>query len=156
METKYPVAGLKNAIVSDLAWLSGKWYGERQGEPVEEYWSDVAVGTLMGMFRWIRAGQVWFYELITIEQEAEGVVMRIKHFDPPLKGWEEKDESVTFLLVSLRESEAVFLKRNDEKRLWLIYSLESRGTLVSYFEREEEDHKPEEEFRYHRMEARNP
>ena len=38
--------------------------------------------TIIAMYRGIRNGRPTLYELLAIEQEGEGVVLRIKHFAP--------------------------------------------------------------------------
>jgi len=39
---------------------------------------------MVGVFRWIPGDQVHFYEFVTIEQEAEEWVLRIRYFNPGL------------------------------------------------------------------------
>lgn len=90
----------------------------------------------MGMLRWQKDGGVFFHEFLTIERQGEHVLLRIKHFDPDLKGWEEKDEAMKCLLVELRAREAVFLQVNDPGR-WVIYRLETDDRMVSYFEKDD-------------------
>lgn len=148
--SEYPVRPLSPVSVADLAWLHGAWLGRRGGDLVEEHWSDVAGGAMMGMFRWLQAGQVRFYELLTLEQDAELVVMRIKHFHPGLRGWEEKDDAVAFTVVRLDQGEVVLL-REGGTALWLVYRLEGPNALVTYFETEGETHTAEDEFRYTRV-----
>jgi hypothetical protein len=63
---------------------------------------------MMGMFRWIKDGKVWMFELITITAADDGIVLRLKHFDRRLTGWEEKDEALTYPLVRHGPGEAVF------------------------------------------------
>ena len=57
---------------------------------------------------------------------------------------------MAFVLVALGEGEAVFVKRHQTDRRWLIYRLEGGGELVAFFEREGEDTALEEWFRYRR------
>jgi len=63
---------------------------------------------------------VAFYELIAIEREGEGLVMRIKHFNAGLKGWEEKDDCAELDLVEFKGKWAVWSRRGDEAK-WLLY-----------------------------------
>ena len=148
---KYPITIFSGATVNDLAWLAGRWVGERGQDQVEEHWSGVAGQSLMGMFRWLHEGQVRFYELLVVEPEVEGVVLRIKHFDPGLKGWEEKNEVVEFDLVQLTGQEAVFLKRLGDEPLWMLYRREGEDELVTYFEKEGQEVEPVTVFRYSLM-----
>ncbi|MES2302960.1 MAG: DUF6265 family protein, partial [Pseudomonadota bacterium] len=45
-------------------------------------------------------GSVMFYELITIVEERGSLAYRLKHFNPDLTGWGEKDKVVSFPLTS--------------------------------------------------------
>jgi hypothetical protein len=139
------------ASIDSLTWLSGDWHRQRGEDSIYEQWSAPVAGVMLGMFRWVRGGEVWFYELCTVETEGEGLVFRIKHFYPGMKGWEEKDEAVTFDLVSLGDGEAAFFKRGGDKPKWMVYRRVDAGTLVSWFEGEEGTHKEEDEFRYGRQ-----
>jgi len=148
----YPLDALSGITVGQIAWLAGSWKGRTGagGDPVEEHWTEPLARTMVGMFRWIREGNVWFYELISIEEEPDGLICRIKHYNPGMKAWEDKDDAVTFHLSALTESEAIFTKRNAEKSLWMIYRRVDPDTLVSFFERPDSERKPEDDFVYTR------
>lgn len=133
-----PTKGLTGVTPADLAWLTGSWLGRNGEDPVEEHWSPLRGNTLMGMFRWVSDGKVRFYELTAIEQEGEFVFFRIKHFDPGLVGWEEKDRAHQFLLVRLQGTEALFLELERPDARWAVYRREGDDRLVSYFTRENE------------------
>jgi hypothetical protein len=148
--SKYPREGLKGATPADLHWLSGSWMGRHGEDVVEEYWSPLGAGTLMAMLRWQKDGRVFFYELMAIERDAEHLALRIKHFDPGLRGWEEKQEAMECRLVRLRDREAVFLETNEPHR-WVIYRLEADDRLVSYFETDDRPVGPEDLFVYTRQ-----
>jgi len=135
---------------SDLGWLAGRWVGTRAGDEIEEIWSAPAANTLMAMFRWLRDGKVRFFELISLEAAGAGLVLRLKHFDPGLQGWEEKDQAVTFDLVAFSADEAVFFQHSTRKTQWMVYRREGPDGLVAYFEPEGGEHAPEDEFRYQR------
>jgi len=63
---------------------------------------------MMGTFRLMKDDEVQFYEFMVLTREAEGIVMKIKHFTPKLVGWEEKDEAVRFDLEDLEPDRARF------------------------------------------------
>jgi hypothetical protein len=56
---------------------------------------------MMGMYRLVRDGKPVFYELLTVVGENGTLILRLKHFNPDLTGWEEKGETVDFPLVAL-------------------------------------------------------
>lgn len=99
--TKRLTAGATSppATVADMAWLAGRWTGDGLGGQVEEIWSPPQVGAMMGMFRLVREETIVFYELMTLREENGSLVLRVKHFNPDLTGWEEKGETVDFPLV---------------------------------------------------------
>ncbi len=63
---------------------------------------------MMGAFKLSVDDQIRFYEIVTITEEAGSLMLRLKHFDHDLKGWEEKDETVDFPLVKLDHHKAYF------------------------------------------------
>jgi hypothetical protein len=96
------------ATLADIQWLSGRWVGNAFGGIAEEIWSPAQAGSMMGMYRLIRAGKPVFYELLTIVEENGSLVLRLKHFNPDLTGWEEKDKTIDFPFVGLRDGAVHF------------------------------------------------
>lgn len=106
-ETK-PTAVTPSASIDDIAWISGHWQGSAMGGEFEETWNPSFAGTMVGMFKFAKDGQVQFYELLTIVEQDSSLLLRLKHFDKDLNGWEEKDKSVEFPLQSLSDTIAKF------------------------------------------------
>jgi hypothetical protein len=48
----------------------------------------------------IKNGQPVFYQLRTLVEENGSLIMRLKHFNPNMTGWEEKDQTVDFPFVA--------------------------------------------------------
>ncbi len=94
--------------IDDFGWIAGHWGGEAMGGSFEETWNPPMGGTMMGMFKFVQNEQVSFHEILTIVNENDAWLLRLKHFDKKLVGWEEKDESVEFPLISLSDTEAIF------------------------------------------------
>ena len=65
----------------------------------EEVWLPPAGGSMLGVFRLYKGDQVIFYEIMVAVEEEGSVSLKLKHFHPDLKGWEEKDSVVTFPLI---------------------------------------------------------
>lgn len=103
-------AGMQSpkATIREMAWLAGHWQGPALGGISEEFWSDPAGGSMMGMYRLVKDGKVVFYEFLTILEDSGSLVLKLKHFNPDLKGWEEKDETREFPLVKLSNGEIFF------------------------------------------------
>lgn len=89
--------------INDFSWLSGHWIGEGFGGVSEEIWSPPADGTMMGMFRQLNDDKLVFYEFLLLDETG----LRLKHFHPDLKGWETKDEFVTFEMVEYSKKKIV-------------------------------------------------
>jgi hypothetical protein len=137
------------ATTDGLDWLVGRWVGEHETDRIEEWWSDPYGGMMLGMFRWHQAGEPRFYELLTMEPDGDRLVFRIKHFGPGLVGWEEKEDAVTLDLVALRDGEAIFLKRGEER--WMVYQAQPQsGELLVWFDTVSKPREPGDEFRYAR------
>lgn len=86
--------------IDDISWISGHWTGDALGGQFEETWNPPMGGEMLGMFKLVQGGKVAFYELLTIVPSGDSYVLRLKHFSKGLVGWEEKDKSVEFPLIS--------------------------------------------------------
>jgi hypothetical protein len=98
------------ATVDQLAWVTGAWTGKLGDRTVEQHWSAPLAGSIIAMYRSIQGDRPTLYELLAIEQDGDGVVLRIKHFAPGtgLVGQEAKDVSMNHALVRLDGRTAVF------------------------------------------------
>lgn len=132
------------ASISDVHWIQGHWTGEALGGQVEEIWSPPLGESMMGSFKLVQDGKVKFYEIITISEIEQTLIMRLKHFDPQLKGWEEKDETVDFKLVKLSPGKIFFDGLTFER------ISENEMNVYVRFESDEQD--SEGKFNYYRVE----
>ncbi|MHC4599360.1 MAG: DUF6265 family protein [Planctomycetota bacterium] len=146
----HPTDGLSSATLMDLDWLAGSWIGEKDGEPIEEHWSRPAGDALMGMFRWVKEGKVFFYEFMTIDDGEEGLTLRIKHFNPGLIGWEEKDDAFSCVLSQVDAGVAVFAARKEKEPLWLVFEKTEEGLDIT-FDAEGKTPGPANRFRFKRV-----
>jgi len=137
--SRFPTEALADATPAALGWLTGSWVGRNGPDRVEEHWAPLAGNSLVGTFRWVKGDAVHFYELLAVEQDGDGVRLRIKHFDPKLVGWEERERAAEWLLVHLGEREAAFLELDVSAVRWAIYRREGDDRLVSYFASETEE-----------------
>lgn len=97
--------------------MCGHNRGELNGAIIDEHWSEVGGDTMIGMYREIKNGKAQMYEFMTIEQTPSGLVLRLRHFDPGLVGWEEKAQAFSYPLVSWKPNEAVFQRPDKATRL---------------------------------------
>ena len=107
--------GSPKADLSAVAWIAGHWRGEALGGVVEEIWSPPLGGSMMASFKLVVDDQVKFYELETIMQHNDTLILKLKHFTSSLHGWEEKEETVDFKLVKVTDNKVYFDGMTFEK-----------------------------------------
>lgn len=115
------------ARIEDAAWLAGRWVGTGFDGQMEESWSPPVGGQMVGHFRYSIDGQPQFYEMLLMDVIAEGVRMRVKHFNPDATAWEEKERWVTFAPVSVGPDALVFrgltIRSEDDNRIAMMLTL---------------------------------
>jgi hypothetical protein len=139
-----PAPIVNGPLVQDLAFLAGRWRGGVAGGLFDEEWSAPSADTMMGMFRYMENGKVQFYEFMTIEATPAGPVLRLRHFDPGLAAWEEKDAALSYPVVSFTENEVVFA--TPDKSTKLTYRRTQANSLVAILERTGAGHAGKQEF----------
>ncbi len=103
-----PDAKSPRAKIENLAWIAGDWQGEALGGKFEESWNTPSGDSMLGMFKLVNDGKTTFSEHMSILTKDDSLVLRLKHFDGQLRGWEDKDQTVDFPLVKLTDNEAYF------------------------------------------------
>ena len=96
------------ATLGDISWIQGHWQGKAFDGIVEEIWTPPLGGSMMCAFKLVVNDEVRFYEIVTISEEENTLMLRLKHFHKDLKGWEEKDETVDFPLVQVTPDKVYF------------------------------------------------
>jgi hypothetical protein len=99
---------LPDSALKPLAFLSGRWVSQEPNEIQEENWSPVIGGSIIGSFRVIHSGKPVFYEFWAVEIDGNQPVLKLKHFNFGLTGWEEKDASTRMPLTSSDLNDATF------------------------------------------------
>jgi hypothetical protein len=131
------------ADLSAVSWLSGHWRGEAFGGLIEEVWAPALGNSMMGAFKLVVNNEVQFYEIETISEENNTLVFRLKHFHKNLKGWEEKDTTVDFMLVKATKDKVYFngltLEKVSDNEINLYVAIEDNGDTT------------EEKFNYSRV-----
>lgn len=137
----------KTPKVEDLAWMAGRWTGTMGDSPLEEHWSAPAGGTMMGMFRWMKKdGTTSLYEFLTIEPSTQGPVYFMRHFNPGLIGWEEKDAPLRCPLAASGPREATFACEGEPTKL--TFKRTSETTMTVLLERQRDGKASKMEFLY--------
>ncbi len=100
--------------IEDFNWLVGTWTGDGFGGQSEETWSTPVDGTMMGMYRHYKDGKIVFYEFLLLDETG----LKLKHFNPDITSWEEKDDFVSFEMISYTKDKIelkglVFERKSD-------------------------------------------
>ena len=89
------------ARVSDLSWLVGEWTGEGFGAKLHETYSAPIGGQMPGHFYVAKDGKPEMYEFVMIAEVGDSIEYRVRHFNPDMTAWEDKDHFVKFALVEV-------------------------------------------------------
>lgn len=91
------------ATLDDVAWLQGLWIGEGiGGAPALENWLPPTGTTMVGSFVQQEAdGAIMFTEHMYLMEQDGSLVVKLKHFNADLTGWEDAEGMVTFPLVAV-------------------------------------------------------
>jgi hypothetical protein len=134
------------ATIRDVAWLAGRWTGTSADGFSEETWSPPTAGSMVGVYRLVKNGRPVFYELMTFVEDNDSVVLRLKHFDGDLTGWEDKNRSVSFELVATDDTGVRFEG--------LTYQKDGPNRLTVYLAQSDRNGaKTEETFRFTRADS---
>ena len=136
-QAEEPTAASAPPTLDDLAWIAGHWQGEPPGGgQADEIWTPPAAGAMMGSFRWTRGDRVIVYEFLLIEETADGIVLRLRHFNPGSVGWEEKDAPLNFALIEGGQQGVTFQAQTEKGWLRLAMRPAADAGLVVVLERE--------------------
>lgn len=111
--------------------LEGNWRGKIGNDIVDEYWSVTLADSIMGMFRWEKAGKISFYEFVVIDKLTDKIRLKIKHFHANLTGWEERSDFVQYVLHEVTDKRIVFGSDDPNERGQLIYEQPNEDKLIA-------------------------
>ena len=150
--TPAPPAPAK-ATIDQVAWIAGQWTGTLGDRTIEQHWMTPLGGSMVAMYRSIRENKATLYELLAIEQDGEGLVLRIKHFAPGagLVGQEAKDESANHTLVSLENRKAVFEAATATGPVRVTFTSPDAAALEIVVERQRDGKPAATDFNYKRI-----
>lgn len=98
------------ANLGQLSWLVGSWRGTGLGGESHEAWLPAAHDQMAGIFHQSRDGNLLFYEILQFVPRDGSLVLRLKHFNGDLSGWEDNsaESAIEFPLVAIEENAAYF------------------------------------------------
>lgn len=103
------------AKLEELAFLEGHWRGELKSGRMEEYFSSIDAGMIMGMFRMIdHRGQIQVVELELFRQVGDHIEYRFRHFSGELNAWEAPKEPLALRLVEKSDNRWVWMDADPQ------------------------------------------
>lgn len=133
--------------LAGFGFMTGHWRCEIWGGSGEEIWTTPADGSMLGMFRFSKGGKLAFTEFLTFEDTADGPALYMRHFNPLLKAWEDKDGALLWKVAERKANEALFVREGISMR----YTLESADVLVAVLKKTKDGKTEESVFRYLRV-----
>ena len=150
-----PSPSVVKASIADVAWIAGEWAREDDKDRLEETWSRPRGDSMIGMFRWLKDGKVWIYELFTIREERGTLVFRFRHFGNDMSSWEPKSEPLTYQLASFGDDEVVFENPSSDSHRRYTFYRPDLNTLVVRVGALRQGKISSSEFVYHRQRLEN-
>jgi hypothetical protein len=111
--------------IDELSWLEGRWEGEKDGVSMEEEWTSVKGGAMLGLHRDVQGGRMVSYEFLRIQALPEGIV----YFGSPLSA-----PPVSFRLVEWGERRLVFENKRHDFPQRILYWLDRKESLHARIE----------------------
>lgn len=124
------------ATIEQAGWLVGDWVGTGiDGAEAAESWLPPSGDTMVGLFVQEKPdGALMFTEHMYLAEEEGSLVLKLKHFNPDLTGWEEKDGMVRFRLLSIEPCAAFFssltYRCEGEDGLLVAVRMKSEGDAI--------------------------
>jgi Domain of unknown function (DUF6265) len=113
------------AKLDDLAWLEGRWEGEQDGLLMEEHWTSLKGGALLGLHRDVKRGRMVSFEFLRIQATPQGIV----YFASP-----RSQPPVAFALVEAAQKRAVFENKQHDFPQRILYWLDADGAMHARIE----------------------
>ena len=134
-ETRVGDTGFESppATIADAAWLIGQWSGEGiEGAEAHESWLIPSGTTMVGTFVQENAdGVIMFTEHMYLMEQDGSLVVKLKHFNADLTGWEDKEGMVTFRLLAAEPCALYFnaltYRCDGEGRMVVAVRMKSEG-----------------------------
>jgi hypothetical protein len=118
------------ATIQQVAFIAGQWHGTLGDRHIEQHWMAPLGTSMVAAYRNVQGTEPKLYELLVIEQEGDGLMLRIKHFapGPGLAGRQPQGESVNHRLVRVEGQSAVF-EGTGENPARVTFTRKSAGAL---------------------------
>lgn len=129
--------------IEDLSWLSGDWETAPGPMQIDEHWTVVRAGSMMGTSRAVARGKTVFFEYLRIEARGNDIFY-VAH---P----KARNPGTDFKLVKLTGQEAVFENKAHDFPKRVIYRKNADGTLSARIEGDGTEKEKPQDFQYRPM-----
>ena len=126
--------------IEDLAWISGDWETAPGRMQIDEHWTKVAGGSLIGMSRTVAGGKTVFFEYLRIEARGADIYY-VAHPKARTPGTD-------FKLTRLTAQEAVFENPTHDFPKRIIYRKNADGSLTARVEGNGTEKEKPQDFQY--------
>ena len=111
--------------VDSLAWMEGTWVGEKDGIRMEEVWTGIRGGALLGLHSDVKAGRLVGWEFFRIAP----VDGRVTYLSSPRSA-----PPTPFTLVEAGEKRAVFENKAHDFPQRILYWIDDKGAMHARIE----------------------
>jgi hypothetical protein len=115
--------------VGELGFMVGAWRGESDEDIFEEHWMQPIEDNMTGMFRWLKKGEIFVYEIMAFVKQDNNVRFFLRHFSKSFEGWEEKTSPMILLMTELKGKQAIFVREDQHAEGYLLYERLDESTL---------------------------
>lgn len=120
-------ASAQSPRLTDVAWLSGNWKSiATEKSKFEEQWSQPDGKSMMGMFR-LAQGSGMLYEFLLLEEDADGVWMRFRHYRSQMVDVDQKP--IKLKLAEHSKGKLVFDNPEGDAPKRITYELDAEQKL---------------------------
>ncbi len=98
------------ARIDQMAWLAGQWREQGTSDRIDALLLPPSGGSMAGVFRRVRGGQVTTYALAVVEEAEGSLILRTRTFDSTLRGRQSQEAPAAQKLNSISPSEIRFEK----------------------------------------------
>ena len=125
---------------ADLSWIAGDWETILGSVRVDEHWTDLSGGSMLGLSRTVSGGRTLSFEYLRIETRPDGIYY-VAH---P----RAKSPGTDFKLVRSDGRQAVFENLSHDFPKRIIYRLNPDGSLTARVEGDGSEKEKAQEFNY--------
>lgn len=103
------VASAEKSQWEQISWITGDWIGDGFGGVSYESWTGPIAGIILCTYRHVSEGKNNFFELISVSENEEGdLQMKLRHFNPDMTAWEDKEGQLEWKLKEITDSSVTF------------------------------------------------